>query len=112
MTPSSFSLLSSLFLLLLASFAHAQVYVSVPRTHPTTTPTYPAPYPTSVWATGVVGGVTTVTLSPYTQTFSPMYSTIATPKSGSIGLGTISGTVGVVQPITYITISESASNAR
>lgn len=89
----------------LISLASAQVYQS--RSHPveTTTIIY-SPYPTSVWATGTVGGLQTVTKSVFTQKFTPMYSTVAVPKSGSIGLGTHSGTVGTVKPIKYMTYSE------
>lgn len=55
--------------------------------------------PTSIWATGTLAdGATTVTLSPFTQTFRSMYATVATPRQGSIGLGSISGSVGIVRP--------------
>lgn len=36
-----------------------------------------------------------------------MYSAVATPSSASIGLGTLSGTVGLVESNVYLTISNA-----
>lgn len=106
-SPLSF-LLTLLFVYTIATLANAQVYDSA-KLHRTTTTSAstsrPPPAPTSVWATGLLNGATTVTLSPFTQVFKPMYSTVQVPKAGSIGLGTISGTVGIVKPPAYKTVS-------
>jgi hypothetical protein len=72
------------------------------------TQTYPPASPTSVWVTATLAnGALTTTLSEYVQSFPTFYSTIASPKSGSIGMGTITGQVGVVKPIEYVTLTNS-----
>ncbi|CDR43233.1 CYFA0S11e02080g1_1 [Cyberlindnera fabianii] len=64
------------------------------------------PSPTLVWATGTdANGVLATTQSPYTQIFKSMYSTIQTPPAGSIGLGTIKGTIGHYRTRHYITVT-------
>ncbi|KAA8898682.1 hypothetical protein TRICI_006499 [Trichomonascus ciferrii] len=57
---------------------------------------------TLVWKT-VNGQATQL---PYTQSFKSMYSTLHTPSSGSIGLGTIKGTVGKVRTERFMTITK------
>jgi len=62
--------------------------------------------PTLIWVTGTNSeGVTKTTESIYTQKFSSFYSTVAVPPSGSIGLGTISGTVGTVRTYPIVTFN-------
>lgn len=68
---------------------------------------------TLVWATGTnSAGVTTVTESAYTQTFSSVYTSAATVPSGSIGLGSLSGTVGNVKSYSVTTVSGGSSVSR
>ncbi|KAK9478682.1 hypothetical protein V1514DRAFT_352210 [Lipomyces japonicus] len=64
---------------------------------------------TSVWMTLTLdnGAITTTVFTAYSQQFSQMYSSFSVPASGSIGLGTISGTIGVVKP----TASEESNGA-
>jgi hypothetical protein len=50
------------------------------------------------------GGIATVQTT-YSQKFTSFYSTVETPPSGSVGLGTISGSVGVVRTNNYVTVS-------
>lgn len=54
--------------------------------------------------TDAAGGVATVQTT-YSQRFTSFYSTIATPATGSVGLGTISGTVGTVKTNNFLTVS-------
>lgn len=62
--------------------------------------------PTLVWVTGTdASGRLATTQSAYTQQFSQLYSSIASPSSGSIGLGTIQGTVGVVRTYETMTVA-------
>ncbi|KAK9368334.1 hypothetical protein V1509DRAFT_623782 [Lipomyces kononenkoae] len=76
----------------------------------TTSPTPPTQSPTLVWITltttinGVV--VTTTPQVPYIQSFSSMYTSFYQPSSGSIGLGTQTGTIGVIK-----TPTETSSSA-
>ncbi|KAK9256259.1 hypothetical protein V1507DRAFT_383158 [Lipomyces tetrasporus] len=71
---------------------------------PTSTPT------TWVWVTvtTTVNGVlrTTTPSTPFTQAFTSMYTSFNNPSSGSIGLGTHTGTIGVVK-----TPAETSSSA-
>lgn len=62
------------------------------------------PSPTTVYVTTTLagGGLATIPVE-YSQSFSSMYSVVASPKSGSVGLGTISGTVGTVKAAEYLT---------
>lgn len=60
------------------------------------------PSPTWVWITVTKGVVVYATSIAYTQTFTPMYSTIQTYLSGEIGLGTISGNVGEIRTYRYV----------
>ncbi|KAK9453482.1 hypothetical protein V1511DRAFT_489751 [Dipodascopsis uninucleata] len=72
--------------------------------------------PTIVWITTTVTlPGTTYTTTPsitYFQSFTSMYTSLAMPSSGSIGLGTISGTVGAVKSLeTTIAASSGSSNS-
>ncbi|OBA19440.1 hypothetical protein METBIDRAFT_214055 [Metschnikowia bicuspidata var. bicuspidata NRRL YB-4993] len=61
---------------------------------------------TLVWVTGTnSNGVTVTTQSAYTQQFTSFYTSVALPSSGSIGIGTESGTVGVIRTYSYTTIN-------
>lgn len=51
----------------------------------------------------LANGVKTIQLTPYTQKFAVMYTAVAVPLTGSIGLGTISGTVGVTKALSVVT---------
>ncbi|KAH3676350.1 hypothetical protein WICPIJ_009130 [Wickerhamomyces pijperi] len=64
---------------------------------------------TSIWitVTSSDGGVAVVQTT-YSQVFTSRYTAIATVPSGSIGLGSLSGTVGVVRSKEYITITSTA----
>lgn len=53
--------------------------------------------PIIVWITVTTNGALTTISTTFIQRFSSQYSTIAQPSSGSIGLGTISGKIGVVK---------------
>ncbi|KAK9487957.1 hypothetical protein V1527DRAFT_458961 [Lipomyces starkeyi] len=59
---------------------------------------------TSTLGNGVI--VTTTIQTPFTQTFSSMYTSFYAPSSGSIGLGSHTGIIGVVK-----TPSETSSSA-
>lgn len=60
---------------------------------------------TVVYYTTVIGGVTTTPSSHYSQKFTSMYSTVDTPSAGEIGLGTLTGTVGVLRTYEEVTVS-------
>lgn len=60
--------------------------------------------PIIIWITVTTNGALATISTTYIQRFSTQYSTIAQPSSGSIGLGTISGEVGVVKPEHLTTI--------
>lgn len=53
--------------------------------------------PIIVWITVTTNGALATISTTFIQRFSSQYSTIAQPSSGSIGLGTISGKIGVVK---------------
>lgn len=53
--------------------------------------------PIIIWITVTSNGALATISTTFIQRFSTQYSTIAQPSSGSIGLGTISGQVGVVK---------------
>lgn len=57
----------------------------------------------SPYVTNTINGVVKVTQSPWTQIMEKMYSTVQAPKSGSVGLGSITGKVGFVKPKIYAT---------
>ncbi|AWU75760.1 uncharacterized protein C5L36_0B09980 [Pichia kudriavzevii] len=71
---------------------------AVPTLHKTTSVS-----PTIVWITTTSGAVTVVYSSGWVQTFTDMYSTVQSVPTGSIGLGTLKGTVGTQRR--YITVS-------
>lgn len=63
--------------------------------------------PTLVWVTGTdANGKLATTQSTYYQSFMSTYTTAETPSSGSIGLGSISGTVGEIRTYSMTTISQ------
>ncbi|KAH0611156.1 uncharacterized protein H6S33_011583 [Morchella sextelata] len=54
--------------------------------------------PTTVWVTQTLAnGAKTVVASIYTQQFPQLYASVYVPSSGSIGLGTQTGSVGIVR---------------
>lgn len=64
---------------------------------------------TLVWVTGTdSAGHTRTTQSAYTQTFSDFYGLLASPSIGSIGIGSLSGSVGEIR--TYSTYEVTHSN--
>lgn len=66
---------------------------------------------TLVWHTGTnLAGVLTTTQSPYTQTFTSLYSETAQPSSGNIGLGSLSGKVGQIRTYERVTVSQDETN--
>ncbi|KAH3665987.1 hypothetical protein OGAPHI_004176 [Ogataea philodendri] len=67
--------------------------------------------PTIAWRTTTLNGAPTTYSITYTQRFAQMYSTIASPSSGTIGLGSLatSGqTVGTIKQYRTVTISSSS----
>ncbi|KAG0689274.1 hypothetical protein C6P40_005330 [Pichia californica] len=56
---------------------------------------------TWIWVTLTKGVVVYATTTPYYQSFYPMYTTVSTWSSGSVGLGTITGTVGTTRTYRY-----------
>lgn len=66
--------------------------------------------PTLVWVTGTdAAGVTQTTQSAYTESFPSFYTSVAVPPSGSIGLGTISGTIGTLRKYPSLTVKAKAT---
>lgn len=57
-----------------------------------------------MWVTVVRQGNTIVVMTTFAQRFASFYTSVATPSSGSIGLGSISGTVGVARTSLEVTI--------
>lgn len=78
----------------------------VTETTPTTTR---SPSPTIVWLTTTLpnGGVATIQ-SHYSQIFTSFYSEVASPSLGSVGLGSITGSVGQVRTYPVVTLSTSS----
>lgn len=62
---------------------------------------------TSMWVTLTVQGYSEVIQTTFAQRFKTMYSSSFSGSSGSIGLGTYSGTIGVVKSSLVITNSEN-----
>lgn len=56
---------------------------------------------TVVWLTHTIKGVTTTVSSHWIQSFSSMYTAVSTVPAGTIGLGTLSGTVGTTRTYRY-----------
>ncbi|ODV91653.1 hypothetical protein CANCADRAFT_223 [Tortispora caseinolytica NRRL Y-17796] len=91
-----FNLYGLFSLLIAAAIVQAQG-IQVNQDAVTSTSSSTSRWPTTVWATSIVGGVTNTYLSTYTQQFSSLYSTFYQPSSGTVGLGSISGEVGTVR---------------
>ncbi|KOG96860.1 Kre1p [Saccharomyces eubayanus] len=73
-----------------------------------TTATYTtARAPTSMWVTVVRQGNTITVQTTFVQRFSSQYATVASPSAGSIGLGSLSGTVGVIKSAMKKTVSHN-----
>ncbi|KAK9463577.1 uncharacterized protein V1516DRAFT_40857 [Lipomyces oligophaga] len=99
----AFTLLLCL-LTLFSAVVYGQETTSTTDTSTTSTTTTTAtPDPTYVWITITTNGVLITTSTPYVQEFSSMYTSLATLSTGSIGLGTISGTVGSVRAASVTT---------
>ncbi|CAG99989.1 Kre1p [Kluyveromyces lactis] len=77
----------------------------VTLTFGTTSTTTSKRQPTSIWVTKTISGVTTAFETPFYQKFSSQYTAVSSASSGSVGLGTLSGTVGVVKSKIVTTIS-------
>lgn len=63
---------------------------------------------TSMWVTVVRQGNTIVMKTTFAQRFASLYTSVAVPSSGSVGLGTISGTVGVARTSLEVTIKDGS----
>ncbi|AAS51730.1 ADL190Cp [Eremothecium gossypii ATCC 10895] len=58
---------------------------------------------TSYWFhTTLPDGSVSAYQSAYFQPFSKLYESVDTPKSGEVGMGTLSGSIGVVKPPVYV----------
>lgn len=67
---------------------------------------------TLVWVTGTdSAGNLVTTESPYYQSFISFWTEVASPSSGSIGLGSISGTVGGIREYSQTTISQGRGSS-
>lgn len=65
---------------------------------------------TLVWATGTnADGVLTTTQSAYVQTFTSFHDGVASPSSGAIGLGSLTGSVGGIRTYERLTVSAASS---
>lgn len=60
-----------------------------------------------MWVTITKNGRTTAVQTTWIQKFSSQYSKLAEPSSGSVGMGTLSGSVGIVKPKIEFTISSA-----
>ncbi|EAZ63201.1 predicted protein [Scheffersomyces stipitis CBS 6054] len=102
-----YSLIIGLFSLLTLSAALANQDNDVD----TTTTTNLKPTPTSVWTTQTVGGVTTVFQTVYSQSFMKTFVDANTDdvKSGAIGVGSASNTLGEIRSYQQTTIVEGAA---
>ncbi|CAN6626759.1 hypothetical protein TRVA0_011S00430 [Trichomonascus vanleenenianus] len=69
------------------------------------TPTYPVTNTVMQYTTTLAGGGVQVVTTTYEQKFTTPYSTLYTPSQGTIGLGTIKGTVGTPKPDRIITVT-------
>ncbi|CDH09493.1 uncharacterized protein ZBAI_01277 [Zygosaccharomyces bailii ISA1307] len=61
----------------------------------------------NMWVTLTSNGVTTVVQTTFAQRFTSQYDHIASAKTGSIGLGTIKGSVGVIKSDLEYTLSST-----
>lgn len=67
---------------------------------------------TLVWVTGTdASGNLATTQSPYYQSFISFWTEVASPSSASIGLGSISGTVGKIRSYSQTTISQGSGSS-
>lgn len=87
------------FIILLALILHIQAATTSSKSQ------------TLIWVTDTdSAGVTVTTQSPYFQTFTSMYDQIASYSSGSIGLGSLEGSVGGIRTYERVTISQALSS--
>ncbi|ODV73556.1 KRE1 domain-containing protein CYBJADRAFT_86317 [Cyberlindnera jadinii NRRL Y-1542] len=64
--------------------------------------------PTYIWATGTdAAGVLQTTQSAYSQQFTRRWSTVASVPTGTIGLGTLEGTIGTVRTYPKVTVTSN-----
>ncbi|CUM65276.1 uncharacterized protein PRCAT00002909001 [Priceomyces carsonii] len=69
--------------------------------------------PTSVWVTGTdSNGITRTTLSEYYQSFLSYPTTAASVPEGSVGLGSISGTLASIRTYDMVTVSSTENGAQ
>ncbi|RCK59333.1 Protein KRE1 [Candida viswanathii] len=67
---------------------------------------------TFVWVTGTdASGNLATTQSPYYQSFESFWTEVASPSSGSIGIGTISGSVGGIREYSQTTVSQGMGSS-
>ncbi len=64
---------------------------------------------TTVWVTLTVNGQLTTAMSLYSQRFSNLYSELAEPSSGSVGMGSFTGEVGEVRDYETIIVSDNVA---
>ncbi|ODV60768.1 KRE1 domain-containing protein ASCRUDRAFT_35464, partial [Ascoidea rubescens DSM 1968] len=67
---------------------------------------------TLIWVTVTYsdGGVATIQTT-YSQKFSSQYTAVASPQAGSVGMGTLSGSIGTVKdPLTITVSTTNAAN--
>ncbi|KAK9362469.1 hypothetical protein V1504DRAFT_448576 [Lipomyces starkeyi] len=96
-----------LIVVFLMGFARGQAVGTTSITTTSSTSTMITPIWVTVTNTLANGVIVTATIqTPFTQTFSSMYTSFYSPSSGSIGLGSHTGTIGVVK-----TPSETSSSA-
>ena len=65
---------------------------------------------TTIYATVVISGQTIVRSTTFAQRFSSQYTEVAVPSSGSIGLGSLTGTIGVIKTNMKTTIKYNAAD--
>ncbi|RLV95509.1 Protein KRE1 [Spathaspora sp. JA1] len=64
---------------------------------------------TLVWVTGTdAAGNLVTTQSIFSQSFQTFFTQVATPSSGAIGLGSLSGSVGDIKTYDLVTITHAA----
>lgn len=67
---------------------------------------------TSMWVTITTNGNTIGVQTTYVQRFTTQYSNVPSPSSGSIGLGTLTGTIGIIKEPLELTISNDAGTLK
>ncbi|CCG23105.1 Kre1 protein [Candida orthopsilosis Co 90-125] len=102
-------LIYSFFLFLALTTAKTTSTTSSSSTATTTTKTSQSN--TSVWVTGTdASGITRTTQSVFSQSFKSAYTEAEeTPSSGSVGLGSLSGSVGHIRTYDRTTISSGGA---